>query len=323
MSKTEFVQEFGSIYEHSQWMAERVWSENLTPENNKEESLTNCFNSLFLCQDRDKQLAVINAHPDLAGKLAIENGLTKASSNEQQAAGLDKCNANEFEKFSQYNQQYKDKFSFPFIKAVKGQTRQTILDDFANRLNNSYEQEFLTALDEINKIAGFRLQDWFVKNHYTNLASERAGARVLYATDDFFAAKERLISDHDAVFIDGKYDEHGKWMDGWESRRKRETGHDYCVIKLSQQGQIHSIEIDTAFFTGNYAPCASVDASTEAFESQDKLGKWTQILAATSLQGDNNHSYDISDDSIYSHLRLNIYPDGGVARLRVLGLPDE
>ncbi len=323
MSQTEFVREFGGIYEHSEWMAEKLFSQNLSLEDDNPKTLTKRFNALFLQQDKKKQLAVIKAHPDLAGKLAVDNMLTKHSADEQQSAGLDRCSSEEFEKFTHLNQQYKDKFKFPFIKAVKGLTRQTILDEFTTRLDNPYAQEFTAAIDEINKIATFRLQDWFRKNHYINLASAQAGAQVLYATDDFFAAKERLIQDHEAVFIEDKYDDHGKWMDGWESRRKRETGHDFCIIKLARPGQISSIEIDTAFFTGNYAPCASIDACLGECNPSDEQDNWTQILPVSNLQGNHKHEFQIEDNNIYSHIKLNIYPDGGVARLRVNGMPDE
>ncbi|MDH3613991.1 MAG: allantoicase [Gammaproteobacteria bacterium] len=152
---------------------------------------------------------------------------------------------------------------------------------------------------------------------WIQLEQPRLGTRVTYASDDFFAAKERLIAAKEPVFIDDKYDDHGKWMDGWESRRKRTPGHDHCIIKLGVAGVVHGVDIDTSFFTGNYPPHASIDACVS--EDDVPAGDWTEILARTEVQGDTHHYLAIADDSIWTHLRLNIYPDGGIARLRVFG----
>ncbi len=322
MSRTEFIRAFGAIYEHSPWMAEKLYDTGLTSNHNKCENLTQAFQQLFSNQPKTRQLEVIKAHPDLAGKLAINNELSAHSSNEQNSAGLDQCSTEEFETFKHYNQNYKAKFDFPFIKAVKGQNRRTILKEFEQRLDNSYQQEFATALSEINKIADFRLQDWFDQHQIVNLASANAGAQVLFATDDFFAAKQRLIQDQEPVFKEGVYDNHGKWMDGWESRRKRATGHDYCIVKLTQSGRIDSIVIDTAFFTGNYPPCASLDACQSDADALPEDTNWQSLLPAVSLNGDHKHEFKIQSDQSFSHMRLNIFPDGGVARLRVYGQPD-
>ena len=152
---------------------------------------------------------------------------------------------------------------------------------------------------------------------WIQLEQPRLGTRVTYASDDFFAAKERLIETPEPVFIDDKYDEHGKWMDGWESRRKRSPGHDHCVIRLGVPGVVHGVDIDTRFFTGNYPP----QASLEACISDDDVppGGCAEILGTTDLQGDAHHFLAIEDDSIWTHLRLHIYPDGGIARLRIYG----
>jgi len=113
-------------------------------------------------------------------------------------------------------------------------------------------------------------------DRYIDLTQPRLGAKVITASDDFFAPKERLIKPEAPLFIPDKFDDHGKWMDGWESRRKREKGHDYCVIRLCP-GIIHGLDIDTSFFTGNYPPEASLEAchcdgdpdgKTEWFELQ-------------------------------------------------------
>ena len=154
-------------------------------------------------------------------------------------------------------------------------------------------------------------------HEWIQLEQPRLGTRVTSASDEFFAAKERLIEPPAAVFIDGKYDDHGKWMDGWESRRKRTPGHDYCIIRLGIPGVVHGVDIDTSHFTGNYPPQASIDACVSDADTPD--GEWTEILAQTDLQGDAHHYLPIDDDSVWTHLRLNIFPDGGVARLRIYG----
>lgn len=157
---------------------------------------------------------------------------------------------------------------------------------------------------------------------HINLADEGLGAEAIFATDDFFADKQRMLKKEAAVFVPDLYDENGKWMDGWESRRKRHEGYDYCIVRLGLQGTIEGLNIDTSNFTGNYAPSASVDAC-HAPEGQDPTDEtvWTEILASESMQGDSQHIFTISDTTVYTHVRLNIYPDGGVARLRVYGKP--
>jgi allantoicase len=155
-------------------------------------------------------------------------------------------------------------------------------------------------------------------DQFINLAQPRLGAEVLYATDDFFAAKERLIDPAQPIFIDGKYDQHGKWMDGWESRRKRVPGHDFCIIRLCP-GVIHGIEIDTSFFTGNYPPQASLEVCHSTTDP-DEHTEWTELLPEVDLRGDAVHYFDINDARSWSHARVHIYPDGGVARLRLYGV---
>ena len=152
---------------------------------------------------------------------------------------------------------------------------------------------------------------------WIQLQQPRLGSCVTYATDDFFAAKERMIESHDPVFIDDKYDDHGKWMDGWESRRKRTPGHDHCIVRLGVPGVLHGVDIDTSFFTGNYPPQASIDACVS--DDDVPAGGWTEILETTDLQGDSHNYLAVQDDNIRTHLRLNIYPDGGIARLHLYG----
>ena len=152
---------------------------------------------------------------------------------------------------------------------------------------------------------------------WIRLEQPRLGTRVTHASDEFFAAKERLIQPADPVFIEDKYDDHGKWMDGWESRRRRTPGHDFCIIRLGVPGIIHGVDIDTSHFTGNFPPQASIDACVSDDDVPDS--EWTLIVPRTDLAGDRHHFIEVNDSSSWTHLRLNIYPDGGIARLRIYG----
>ncbi len=156
-------------------------------------------------------------------------------------------------------------------------------------------------------------------HQWIDLAQPRLGTEVVYATDDFFADKARLIDPAKPVFIEGKYDDNGKWMDGWESRRKRTPGYDYCIVRLGTPGIIHGVDIDTSHFTGNYPPAASIDACNCADAIPAENTSWQNILSNTPLQGDSHHFRAIEFSEPITHLRLNIFPDGGVARLRVYG----
>lgn len=163
------------------------------------------------------------------------------------------------------------------------------------------------------------LPDW--AQHTINLADPRLGAATLACSDDFFAPMARLLQPAPAVFVPGKYDANGKWMDGWESRRKRGPGYDWCIVKLARPGRLTGIDIDTSFFTGNYPPAASLDGCRA---DADPLapGNWTPLLSATPLQGNRHHLIALpARDSVFGYVRLNILPDGGVARLRVHGTP--
>jgi allantoicase len=153
---------------------------------------------------------------------------------------------------------------------------------------------------------------------YVNLAQPRLGAQALVASDEFFAPKERMLEPQPAVFVPGKYDTNGKWMDGWESRRKRVAGHDYCIVKLGLAGTIKGIDIDTSHFTGNFPPAALLDACRIVGDPNERTD-WTTIVAATRLKGNSHHYIDVASDQVWTHVRLNIFPDGGIARLRVYG----
>jgi allantoicase len=158
-----------------------------------------------------------------------------------------------------------------------------------------------------------------LRRHHVNLAQPRLGAEVTYATDDFFADKARLIDPADPVFVPGKYDKNGKWMDGWESRRKRTGGHDWCVIRLGVPGLVAGFEIDTRHFTGNYPPGAELAVCRSDDAVPDDEAGWTKVTARLALNGDDRVYVPIEHDEPVTHVRLDIFPDGGVARLRVWG----
>ena len=151
-----------------------------------------------------------------------------------------------------------------------------------------------------------------------NLADPRIGAKALFASDEFFAPTDLMLAREPAVFIAGKYDDNGKWMDGWETRRRRGPGHDSCVIRLGLPGAIRGFDIDTSHFTGNYPPAASIEACLVESEPGADT-EWVELLAPLKLAGNTHHYPAIADPRIWSHIRLNIYPDGGIARLRVYG----
>ena len=156
----------------------------------------------------------------------------------------------------------------------------------------------------------------------TDFASERLGGKALLCSDDFFAEKENLLKPGRGIFISDKYTDRGKWMDGWESRRKRTEGHDWCIIQLATSGKIYGVDIDTNYFLGNHPPYASVEAANiPSADTEIDFEKilWTEILSKSAIQPGSQNFYEITDNNIYTHLRLNIYPDGGVARLKVYG----
>ncbi|MCF5032643.1 allantoicase, partial [Pseudomonas syringae] len=156
---------------------------------------------------------------------------------------------------------------------------------------------------------------------FVNLADARLGTKILSVTDDWFADANRLFQPTPAVWKEGVFDDNGKWMDGWESRRKRFEGYDSAVIRLGVAGTIKGVDIDTSFFTGNFPPSASLEACFLASGEPDENTAWTEVLPSVELQGNSHHYHEISSDQAFSHLRFNIYPDGGVARLRVYGVP--
>jgi len=162
-----------------------------------------------------------------------------------------------------------------------------------------------------------------------DLASERLGGAVLVANDDFFAPKENLLKASAPIFIDGKYTDRGKWMDGWESRRRRTPGFDWCIIRLGLPGIVRGIVVDTSFFRGNYPEHCSLEGATfQGLPTEEELSsdavQWIPLLPQMPLAGDSQNPFTIRYDERITHLRFKIFPDGGVARLRVYGevIPD-
>ncbi|WP_349970518.1 2-oxo-4-hydroxy-4-carboxy-5-ureidoimidazoline decarboxylase [Pseudomonas caspiana] len=158
LSRDEFIATFADIYEHSPWVAAAAYDQGALDELDDVETLHARMSQILLNADHERQLALINAHPDLAGKAAVQGQLTEASTSEQAGAGIHQCTAEEFKRFTELNDAYKARFAFPFIMAVKGSNRHQILAAFETRIDNSVDAEFACALAEINKIALFRLQ---------------------------------------------------------------------------------------------------------------------------------------------------------------------
>jgi len=156
MSASTFVVKFAGIYEHSSWVAERA-----EPHLQQSPAVDDIARVMADCVDNastERQLELIRAHPDLAGKAQVSGELTAESTTEQASAGLDQCTQAEYEQLHSLNDRYKEKFGFPFVMAVRNSNRQQILQMFERRLQNEYDDEFEAALVEIHKIAGLRLE---------------------------------------------------------------------------------------------------------------------------------------------------------------------
>ena len=159
-----------------------------------------------------------------------------------------------------------------------------------------------------------------------DLASAKLGGSALYANDDFFAPKENLLKPDAAIFIEGKYTALGKWMDGWESRRRRsprmEETFDFCIVRLGLAGIVRGVDVDTSFFRGNFPSHCSIEAVSLAGQptvAELLAADWREILPQTELEGDSHNLFAVDSASRVTHLKLKIYPDGGVARFRVFG----
>jgi allantoicase len=156
-----------------------------------------------------------------------------------------------------------------------------------------------------------------------NMADQRLGAAALFATDEFFAPMVRMLNPSAPEWRAGVYDAHGKWMDGWETRRRRDQGHDYCIVQLAAPCALAMLEIDTQYFTGNYPPYASVQACCMSGSPNNAAKwtelQWTELLPYSPLKGNQSNSFELEPGNIWTHLKLNIFPDGGVARFRAYG----
>ena len=167
-----------------------------------------------------------------------------------------------------------------------------------------------------------------VKRTFTDLidlAEERLGGQVLHASDEFFAPAENLLKPGRGEFKPDLYTDHGKWMDGWESRRRRSPGHDFCLIRLGLPGAVMGANIDINHFLGNHPPQASLEACNlgDPASLDDLLDPgtaWTELLPKVDLEPGAENLFEIASKGTWDHLRFNIYPDGGVARLRIHGL---
>ncbi|SDB82179.1 allantoicase [Acinetobacter boissieri] len=153
----------------------------------------------------------------------------------------------------------------------------------------------------------------------TNLADLRIGAEIIDCSDQFFAEAKRMLAFDAPIFIEDEFDDNGKWMDGWETRRKRHAGYDWCIIKLGVAGRIQAVDIDTTFFTGNYPASASLEGCyAPTGDLADAV--WLPVLGNSILGPSQHHVfYTHTQAQVFTHIRLNIFPDGGVARLRIYG----
>ena len=155
-------------------------------------------------------------------------------------------------------------------------------------------------------------------NALIDLAQPRLGSKVIFKTDDFFASANRIIDPSSPVFKEGLFNKNGKWMDGWESRRKRTPGHDYLIVKLGKPGSISKVNVDTSHFNGNQPSMISIDACNSK-SNNIKSFKWKNLVSKKKTKANSHHIFKTSSKSVFTHIKLNIFPDGGVARLRLYG----
>ena len=152
-----------------------------------------------------------------------------------------------------------------------------------------------------------------------DLAQPRLGSKIVYKTDEFFAKADRIINSNEPIFIKNKFDKHGKWMDGWETKRRRNKGYDYLIIRLGKEGKISRVNIDTTHFNGNQPNTASLQACHCKKNIPGKKIKWVTILKKKRIKPNTHNVFGIKNRSVFTHIKLNIFPDGGVARLRLFG----
>lgn len=162
------------------------------------------------------------------------------------------------------------------------------------------------------------------QNNLINVASIDLGANVIYTSDEFFAVANRMLAETEAVFKD-EFDDNGHWMDGWETRRKREEGNDHCIIKLGTLSTIDSFLVDTSYFRGNYPLAVSIKGccvngiKDEEFIEESNDFEWIDLLEQSNLLGDKKQYFDCKIQNEITHLRVDIFPDGGIARFKAFG----
>ena len=161
MNRKAFLDTFGGVYEASRWIAESVWADGVTGDHDTTAGLHRAMRRVVENADETAQLALLQAHPSLAGRLAMQGKLTAESKSEQESAGLDRCTPAEFEEFHALNGRYQEKFGFPFILAVRGRDRQYILESFRRRVENDRNAEFAEALEQVHRISLLRLEALF------------------------------------------------------------------------------------------------------------------------------------------------------------------
>ncbi len=161
MEKTEFMALFGGVFEHSPWIASAVWDLGLTGRHDTATGLHQPFGGVIRQLGWEEKLALLRAHPELAMAVVGDGKLTESSEREQRGAGLDCCNSEEFSEFQKLNDSYRKKFDFPFIMAVKGCKRHHILESFRARLENTGDEEFQTAVEQVIRIGQFRIDRIF------------------------------------------------------------------------------------------------------------------------------------------------------------------
>ena len=159
-----------------------------------------------------------------------------------------------------------------------------------------------------------------------DVACSDTGAKVIYCSDEFFADSSRMLQLSDPVWIDDKYDDNGKWMDGWESRRRRDGKDDFCFIRLVKKASVKGFNVDTTHFTGNFAPGISIQGCSVPGGTTDDLvvdssavTEWFDLLGKKEIKGDSHNRFDCAANNPITHLKVTLHPDGGIARLRVYG----
>ena len=161
----------------------------------------------------------------------------------------------------------------------------------------------------------------FINGKMINLSEPRLGSKVIFKTDDFFASAHRILKSENPIFKEGIFDNNGKWMDGWETRRRRTKGYDYLIVKLGKPGKIFNADLDTSHFSGNQPTHASLEACFSR-NKPNKKTKWITILNKKKLGPNKNHNFTTKNKSICNYVKLNIFPDGGIARIRLFGKID-